>query len=107
MKVPANDGVPLSNPVLESISIPGGAVPELIHQRYGGKPPETAIDCEYREFTTPFGNGEFVLIARVLLMVRLNVLVAVALSLSVTLTPKLKSPAVEVVPLSTPEPLSE
>ena len=107
VKVPADDGVPLSIPLLESMSIPGGVIPELIHQRYGGKPPVATIGCEYGEFTTPLGNGEAVLIVSGGLMVKLNVLVAVTLSLSVTVTPKLNVPAVEVLPLSRPEELSE
>ena len=33
VKLPAADGVPLSIPLFESMSSPGGAVPELIHHR--------------------------------------------------------------------------
>ena len=107
MKVPADDGVPLSIPLLESRSSPGGAAPELTHQRYGGKPPVATIGCEYGEFTTPLGKGEAVLIVSGGLIVKLKVLVAVFVALSVTLTPKLNVPAVEVVPLSTPALLTE
>jgi hypothetical protein len=86
---------------------PGGGVPELTDQRYGGKPPAAVIVIEYCEFTTPFGNV-VVLIVTGGLIVRLKVPLAVVFWLSVTLTTKENVPGVEALPaLSTPEVLNE
>jgi hypothetical protein len=104
--VPAEVGVPLSTPAVDSVK-PPRSVPDWIDHVNGGVPPLAVKVWEYATPTVPAGRGEELVIESVAApMVRENALVAFCNKLSATWTVNVAAPAVVGVPLITPPEVS-
>jgi hypothetical protein len=97
VNVPLRLGVPVIAPELERLS-PSGKDPLVRTHVYGAMPPVTASVVEYAELTNAFGNGDAVVIVR-LVGIEMEIdCVADIPVLSVTFTTKLKIPVAVGVP---------
>jgi hypothetical protein len=92
--------VPLITPAALKLN-PVGKPPLLSDQVNGDVPPDSVSVCEYATETSPAGN-DAVVTDGAAAMTRVNDLVEVAPTLSVTFTVNVEEPAVVGVPLSTP-----
>src|SRR4029078_13344531 len=100
LKGPAAVGVPVIAPLLAKLNPPGNGPGDNV-QLYGCVPPLAAAVCEYPTPTAPPARA-LVVIAGASPIVMASALVAVAPTLSVTFSVKLKVPAAVGVPVIAP-----
>jgi len=103
--VPAAAGVPLSSPFGASVNPEGSVEPPATDHVYGDAPPVAASVCEYATPTSPVGSGEAVVMRKTMVSVKVCLLVAPALS--VTVAVKLPVPVVVGTPVIAPVALSD
>ena|SRR5438552_2496905 len=103
----AAEGVPDNSPVEESVN-PGGSWPPVVDHEYGRVPPEASSVPEYVTPTAPFPRGDEPVIVSGFTTSTVNARVAVCAGAPASLARavKLKLPAVNGLPLSTPAELN-